>query len=179
MSEAPGQSTTGDRIAKIALVISIISVLFQGWSFYQTRSADHRIREQNVNLYAYAAQLRELDPTFGVDCADFAPGGDAQAFFDAGRQVHGARADQFQLDSNGNGTACDIIFDGSTGYIWEDAASGQADGGTRGWWMTDKNCQAFPDRRKAEALFRALGGRHFDPFNFDQDRDGEACEPFP
>lgn len=160
----------------IALWVAVIALALHGWFFYQGRQAESEGRENYIEQFLVAEQLHVLDPSFDIDYQDFLPGGNAREFLNAERDLRGRRSDVFHLDTNGNGTACDVIFDVGTGNGFEDLLRGS--GGVWRWRTTDKDCQHFQSPQVAEWVYRHFGGKNFDPFGLDEDRDGDACEPF-
>ena len=116
-----------------------------------------------------------FDP-YGPDrnCDDFSSWWDAQNFYFA---AGGPDQDPHNLDSNGDGTACEQIF--GEPQIEVDAPVASSEPVLTSDDFVDRNCADFDTWREAQDFFESQGGPGVDPHGLDRNGDGTACESLP
>ena len=108
------------------------------------------------------------------NCGDFASWWEAQNFYLASG---GPMSDPHRLDQNGDGTACESLFE-DTGDQTNPSdpmpvAPSTSDD------FEDRNCSDFATWQGANTFFQAEGGPHEDPHRLDRNADGIPCESLP
>ena len=108
------------------------------------------------------------------DCSDFDTWAEAQAFYKA---AGGPTSDPHNLDSNGDGIACESL-PGSpkqappTPTPIPSATPAEPE-------EPDRNCSDFDTWQEAQDFFLNAGGPNSDPHGLDGNDDGIACESLP
>ena len=108
------------------------------------------------------------------DCSDFDTWAEAQAFYKA---AGGPTSDPHNLDSNGDGIACESL-PGSpkqtppTPTPIPSATPSETE-------EPDRNCSDFDTWQEAQDFYEATGGPDSDPHGLDGNDDGIACESLP
>ena len=108
------------------------------------------------------------------DCSDFDTWREAQDFYEA---AGGPESDPHNLDSNGDGIACESLPGSPTlpsPTPTPTLASPQS--GREG---PDRNCSDFDTWREAQDFYETAGGPQSDPHGLDRNNDGIACESLP
>lgn len=160
--------------------VTVVTALAVVWLLYSQYTQENPLSRAMEDSYSVQAYRVNNDRAYDIDCMDFESSASAQLFLDVGKSVHGDSADLFRLDPNGNGIACDAIYNPVTGgAAWEDISLGVSTGGVRVWLDRGVDCSAFSTHDDAQYYFNSLGGPAYDPFNLDDDDDGRACELLP
>ena len=108
------------------------------------------------------------------NCGDFASWWEAQNFYLASG---GPMSDPHRLDQNGDGTACESLFE-DTGDQTNPADPAPVAPSTSDDFE-DRNCPDFATWQEANTFFEAEGGPHEDPHRLDRNADGIPCESLP
>ena len=104
------------------------------------------------------------------DCSDFDTWAEAQAFYKA---AGGPTSDPHNLDSNGDGIACESL-PGSPKQT--PPTPTPVPTATK---EPDRNCSDFDTWQEAQDFFLNVGGPDSDPHGLDGNGDGVACESLP
>ena len=104
------------------------------------------------------------------DCSDFDTWAEAQAFYKA---AGGPTSDPHNLDSNGDGIACESL-PGSPKQA--PPTPTPVPTATK---EPDRNCSDFDTWQEAQDFFLNVGGPDSDPHGLDRNGDGVACESLP
>ena len=108
------------------------------------------------------------------NCGDFASWWEAQNFYLASG---GPMSDPHRLDQNGDGTACESLFE-DTGDQTNPSDPAPVAPSTSDDFE-DRNCPDFATWQEANTFFQAEGGPHEDPHRLDRNADGIPCESLP
>ena len=108
------------------------------------------------------------------NCGDFVSWWEAQNFYLASG---GPMSDPHRLDQNGDGTACESLFE-DTGDQTNPSDPAPVAPSTSDDFE-DRNCSDFATWQEANTFFVAEGGPHEDPHRLDRNADGIPCQSLP
>ena len=108
------------------------------------------------------------------DCSDFDTWSEAQAFY---KSAGGPGSDPHNLDSNGDGIACESLPGSPT--LASPTPTPTPQPAPPEPEEPDRNCSDFDTWQEAQDFYEAAGGPDSDPHGLDGNDDGIACESLP